>query len=272
MQLTINGISYFVARQQKDSQKPDLLLLHGFMGSGQSFEPVLPQLEEFVNPVTIDLLGHRKTEGAQTAERFNVGRQIMDIKQIISEIFDTEPFLHGYSMGGRLALRYTLTFPQTIRGLIIESTNYGLDDPQALQKRKQTDEKRASEIETDYSSFVRDWQNLPLFQNKNTKSAKNPDFYQSIQEQQDPKQMANSLRGFGTGQMKSVKESLSKLTCPVLVLAGQADSKYKKIGREMNDLFQQSSFKIIENASHRVHQDQPKAFVSVIKTFIRNYG
>src|SRR5690625_268999 len=120
MNLKIREIQYHIKRHQHDRKKPNLLLLDGFMGSGKSFRPAIPLLKEFVNPFTVDLLGHGKTDGAHSAKCFALGQQISDLKLIVSKLFKAPPFLHGYSMGGRLALRYALSFPGTIRGLIIE--------------------------------------------------------------------------------------------------------------------------------------------------------
>lgn len=272
MDLTINGITYYVERHQQNPNKPNLLLLHGFMGSGQRFQSAIPLLKEFANPFTIDLLGHGQTEGATSAKRYSVGHQTVDLKQLINDLFEFPPFLHGYSMGGRLALRYALAFPQTIRGLIIESTNYGLNDEQARQKRRKIDEERAEAIETDYLAFVEKWQALPIFKNETDESKSSYNPTQNIQEQQDPKQMANSLRGFGTAQMKSVKDDLSKLTRHVLILAGKSDTKYVNISREMNEQFRQNSLQVIPDAGHRVHIDQPEAFVLAVKKFIMEYS
>src|SRR5699024_2431516 len=178
----------------------------------------------------------------------------------------------GYSMGGRLALRYALAFPQTIRGLILESTNYGLEDQSDIKERKKIDEERAKAIEADFSTFVEEWQTLPIFKPRNSESENLSVNPKSIQNQQDPKQMANSLRGFGTAQMKSVKDDLSKLTRHVLILAGKSDTKYVKISREMNEWFRQSLLQIIPDAGHRVHIDQPKGFVLAVKKFIMEYS
>jgi 2-succinyl-6-hydroxy-2,4-cyclohexadiene-1-carboxylate synthase len=268
MKLAINGIRYHIKKHQKGVNKPDFLLLHGFMGSGQNFKDALPLLTKFANPVTIDLLGHGETEGADSPERFAVEQQVADLKSLIREIFETPPFLHGYSMGGRLALRYALAYPQTIRGLIIESANYGLEAQNLIKDRKQIDEERAQAIEADFSSFVEEWQTLSIFNSGQPEPKKAAKFYESIQEQQNPKQMANSLRGFGTASMESVKAELSTLNLPVLILAGEGDSKYKEIGCEMHELFRQSTLNIIPNAGHRVHRDQPDAFVMAVKNFM----
>jgi 2-succinyl-6-hydroxy-2,4-cyclohexadiene-1-carboxylate synthase len=268
MDLTINGILYHLEKHQKDTKKPDILLLHGFMGSGESFKSTLPFLKEYVNPVTVDLLGHGKTESANSAKRFTLDCQIVDIKRLIEKVFETKPFLYGYSMGGRLALRYALTFPHTICGLVLESATYGLNDQETIRERKQMDEERAQAIENGFSSFLDKWQKLPLFQSNLPTDEERTETYQAIQQQQDPQQMANSLRGFGTAQMPSVKGELSTLHLPVLLLAGKADLKYVEIMENMHRELPISELYIAPDAGHRVHLENPESLAAVIKKFI----
>jgi 2-succinyl-6-hydroxy-2,4-cyclohexadiene-1-carboxylate synthase len=270
MHLTINGIRYYVNKVQNDPGKPALLFLHGFMGSGQSFKSALPSLAEFVNPVTVDLLGHGKTEGAKSAKRFTIDRQIVDIRILIEEIFEAKPFLYGYSMGGRLALRYALTFTQTVCGLILESVNYGLEDQQAIRERKKLDEKRAQAIENDFYSFLAEWQKLPLFQRNLPADEDSIEAYRHIQQQQKSLQMANSLRGFGTAQMPSVKDDLSTLHVPVLLVAGESDLKYVEIMETTHKEMPLSKLYIAPDAGHRIHLENPEELAKVVEKFIED--
>lgn len=80
--------------------------------------------------------------------------------------------------------------------------------------------------------------------------------------------MAASLKGFGTGTMASVKNELKGLQIPVLLLAGERDDKYVKILSEMDLLMPNSIFHMIEQAGHRVHLENPAAFVERIRKFI----
>jgi 2-succinyl-6-hydroxy-2,4-cyclohexadiene-1-carboxylate synthase len=270
MHLAINGIRYYINKIQNDAEKPDLLLFHGFMGSGRSFQSAVPFLTEYVNPVTVDLLGHGKTEGAKSAKRFTLGQQIVDIKRLIEDIFEAKPFLYGYSMGGRLALRYALTFTQTVRGLILESTNYGPEGRQVIRERKALDEERAQSIEDNFSSFLDKWQKLPLFQSKLPVNEDAIEAYRHIQQQQNPLQMANSLRGFGTAQMPSVKDELSTLHLPVLLVAGKTDLKYVEIMETIHQEMPISKLYIAPNSGHRVHLENPAELTKTIGKFIKS--
>lgn len=268
MHINANGITYAAERHQEDPRLSDLVLWHGFMGSSRCFAHLINRLKLFCNPLTVDLLGHGQTGGTDSPDRFLHHRQLQDMQVIINQLCKTPPYLHGYSMGGRLALRYGLTYPATIRGLILESTTYGLEDQHQIKQRLQTDEERARAIEEDFASFLKKWNTMPLFLRGISLPKKQLNFYHSIQRQQEARQMANSLRGFSTAAMPSVKKQLADIKIPVLLLVGQTDLKYAGIARQMHKMIPDSTLAIIPEAGHRVHLEHPTAFTAEIESFI----
>lgn len=268
MKLDINGITYHLDRHQQAPTLPTLLLLHGFMGSGRAFGHLIPRLKKTCNPITLDLLGHDRTGAPENPERFSLDRQLADLHQIVNQLESSALFLHGYSMGGRLALRFALQYPELITGLILESSNYGIEQEEKRKERKKIDEQRAQAIEADYSSFLDEWQKLPLFDSGISAADELSNHYKEIQTQQRASAMANSLRGFGTAQMPSVKDQLHQLQVPALLMAGQHDQKYRSILREMEEHIANSKFHIIKDAGHRIHLENPSAFIDHLKAFL----
>ena len=268
MKIRANGIEYMVERYQKNPQLPDVVLLHGFMGSGRCFEHLASRLIHFCNPITIDLLGHGQTDGADSPNRFSLDHQLLDLQTLIRQISNPPRYLHGYSMGGRLALRFGLSHPNLIKGLILESTNFGLQNQDRINRRLQTDEKRALAIENNFSAFLDEWHQMPLFQQGISLPKERINFYHAIQRNQEPAQMAHSLRGFGTAAMPSVKARLPDIEIPVLLLAGQGDLKYAEIAQQMHKMISRSTLSIIPEAGHRVHLEHPQAFTAEIESFI----
>ena len=267
MIIEANAIKYFVEVHQQDTDKPDLVMLHGFMGSGRSFRFNIPLMKSYCNPITIDLLGYGQSDGAQYLDRLNLKYQLSDLQLILKNIPAEKPYVLGYSMGGRLALRYALAYPASISGLVLESTNYGMENQNKIKQRKQLDEKRATAIEQDFKSFLNRWEKLPLFRNEALPN-KQKNHYAAIQRKQNPRQMANSLRGFGTAQMPSAKNKLDRLEPRVLLLAGEHDEKYTNIMEEMHQLIPENTYAIIKGAGHRVHLDKPNLHSKTIKKFI----
>lgn len=270
---------YSLHGDRSSAEKPALLMLHGFMGSGKSFAHLTETLSDFCRPVTLDLLGHGRSGGGTDPERYRTARQADDLRRLIRHL-DLHPlYLHGYSMGGRLALHYALSRGNRLRGLILESVNPGLKTPEERSERRNTDEQRARAIEKDFGQFLEEWRNLPLFHppdEADPGGERIPSYrrrlmsYRAIQSAQRPRQMAASLRGFGTGHMPAVWDRLGELDLPTLILAGEGDRKYCELSSEINTMIPGSRMERVPGAGHRVHLDQPRRFRDIVHTFLTN--
>ncbi len=267
MQLKIRGISYHYEIHQEKEGYPALLMLHGFMGSGKSFGSLIPALKSFCNPVTIDLLGHGETEGSEMHYRFSAKEQVADITKLISEQLSFPVFLLGYSMGGRLALQCALHRPDLFEGLILESTTFGIENPQEKQARQSLDSRRADDILGNFPQFLLEWEELPLFKDASLTDQQRK-AVRDIQSDQDPVAMSNSLLGFGTGTMPCVKNRLGELQLPVKLIAGAEDTKFVRIMNTMARHLHDASMSVIKGAGHRVHLEQTESYIALIKEFI----
>lgn len=281
MTRTVNDIAYHLQSHRESHAGPTLLMLHGFMGSGRCFAHLVSGLREYCRPVTVDLLGHGRTEGSGDPARYECGRQVADLRELVSGLEAGSLYLYGYSMGGRLALQYALDHPETLEGLILESANPGLDDPAGRERRRAEDEARAEAIEEDFGAFLDRWEELELFETPSRRPAGPPngetgdpgrfERYASVQRGQRPSCMAASLRGFGSGAMPPAWERLEGYGLPVLILAGEHDPRYREIAVRMNRLLPRNRVDIVPKAAHRVHLDQPYHVLKLITTFLTNH-
>lgn len=267
MNIRIRGIEYHFERHQANERLPSLVLLHGFLGSGKVFKPLIPELCSFCNPVTIDLLGHGKTEGAEMHYRFSTREQIADIAKLIREQFTIPPvFLYGYSMGARLALQIALHHPELLQGLILESGTFGIESETERLARQSLDASRADSIMGTFQGFLSDWENMPMFETQQSTAQ-----YSEIQKAQNSTWMANSLLGFGTGTMPCVKDQLANIELPVQLIAGKRDGKFVRVNQAMNRTISDSTLSIVAESGHRVHLDQPKELTGILRTFITEH-
>ena len=271
MSIKIRGVSYHFEIHQDDPDLPSLVLLHGFMGSGQMFDHLIGELKAFCDPVTIDLLGHGRSEGAELHYRFSTREQVADLSKLISEQLQVPLFLYGYSMGGRLSLQLALHRPDLFKGLILESATFGLEGETEQQARQALDARRADAIVGNFEGFLKEWQNKPMFQSAQIA----PEILEtmlSIQQGQQPFWLSNSLLGFGTGTMPCVKNRLSEIRIPVQLIAGINDSKFVHINNQMEKELPNGNFRAVEKAGHRVHLEQPEKLNRILKTFIQNHN
>lgn len=266
--VNINNQQYSVYIHRRDEQLPWLLLLHGFMGDSRVFEHLINDLSNCCNPITVDLLGHGQSSKPTNPERYREEHQLSDLADLIRKLSISPIFLHGYSMGGRLALKLALYYSELCCGLILESTTNGIAAASDRKKRQKVDESRANQIERNFAQFLEKWEQAALFRSPFAGNQTLKKQYENIHSSQEPKSMAASLRGFGTGSMTPESSSTKKFSKPTLVLAGSNDEKYKQIAKDqLTSFFPEHRISFIE-AGHRIHLDNPPKFVKEIRTHI----
>src|SRR5262245_4804247 len=114
----VNGINlYFEAH---GAGRP-LILLHGGLGSGEMFGPVLPLLAERHKVVTVDLQGHGRT--ADIDRPMDVRLMADDIAALIEHLGLDRPELVGCSHGGGVALHTAAKYPARAGRLVVASAN-----------------------------------------------------------------------------------------------------------------------------------------------------
>ena len=110
-------------------------------------------MQVYCNPITIDLLGHGKSEGAELHYRFSLNEQIADLIKLVQEQIFSPVFLYGYSMGARLALSLAIEKPNLLQGLILESGTFGIEVEAERQARQALDGARADQIIGNFDIF-----------------------------------------------------------------------------------------------------------------------
>lgn len=105
-----------------ESVKPQLLLLHGALGSKDILEPLRQLTLEFAEAKSMNFPGHGGEPIPQTG--FSAHLFSESIGNFIQQEFDpTKPvYIFGYSMGGYMALLSSLRGNSLIRGIITLAT------------------------------------------------------------------------------------------------------------------------------------------------------
>ena len=155
-----------------------------------------------------------------------------DLYAAFSALCDTiedDLTLCGLSLGGVLALNYTIDHPEKVKSLILIATPYKMPK-QLLQLQNIL------------------FRILP-------KSA----FSQTGFQKADFIRLCRSMAEL------DFSRSLRKVTCPVLVLCGEHDRANQKAARMLAGLLKNAAFQQIPNAGHEVNTDVPERLAEILK-------
>lgn len=94
----------------------NLILLHGLFGSSKNWITIAKELSKYINVYTLDLRNHGDSPHSST---HTLKDMIDDLKEFIHEHSLKNVLLMGHSMGGLVAMGYTLNYPKVIEKLIV---------------------------------------------------------------------------------------------------------------------------------------------------------
>jgi pimeloyl-ACP methyl ester carboxylesterase len=118
----VNGINLYF--ETHGSGRP-IVLLHGGLGSGEMFGPVLPALAERHQVIAVDLQGHGRT--ADIDRPIDMRLMAGDIAALIGHLGLDKPDVVGYSLGGGVAFWTAVKHPAMVGRLVVVSANIRRD-------------------------------------------------------------------------------------------------------------------------------------------------
>ncbi len=233
------------------------------MGSGADFAEVISLLTPHFCCLTVDLPGHGLTQVMAEDDYYQMAATAEALIELLQQLKISTCFLVGYSMGGRLALYLAVYFPDYFKKVILESASPGLKTASARKARIKQDLQLAQALESlDFSIFLTRWYANPLFA-----SIKNHPQYKPMIAKRlnnNPVQLAKSLRNMSTGRQPALWDRLNNLQISLILIVGELDRKFVAINREIAQLNHQINLKIIPQCGHNIHLENPQQFAAII--------
>lgn len=246
-----------------------LVMLHGFTGTAESWADIAAPFAGRFRVIRVDLLGHGRSSAPRDPRRYALPLAAADLVALLDRLGIEKAYVVGYSFGGRVALHLALAAPERVAALVLESTSYGIADPDERRARQAQDEALAEKlVQEGIESFVAYWEELPLFATQKRLPAPVRAALRRERLNQSPAGLANSLKGAGAGAQECLLPRLPTLTMPALLVAGSLDAKYCQIAQEMNAAFPASRLCIIDGAGHNVHLEKPGEFTREVQAFL----
>ena len=218
----------------------------------------MPELDaERYRPLVPDLRGHGTKAGVRP---ITIDACVHDMLSAAPP----EPFvLCGYSFGGRVAQHAALAAPQRVSRLVLVSTSGGLDDEAQRAARRAEDEALADEIAgLSGEAFADRWQAQPVFAGTPDEAA---GFWRADLLRNDPRGLAEALRGLGPGVMEPVWSRLGRLTMPVTVVVGDRDTKFMAYAERYLELLPHARRVVVEGAGHGLPREAPAELAAAIQ-------
>ena len=245
-----------------DSKK-HILILHGFLGSGDNWKSVGRKL----NPLgyTIHLIDQRNHGRSFHSEKFDYDIMCEDLFNYIKYYNINNAILIGHSMGGKTAMNFSLIHPKLVSKLIVLDTSpreYPVLHQNIIDSLKEIDLSiftNRKEIDIELRKSVTQ-QGLRNFLTKNIYRMNdgNLNFRFNLQS------LSQNIDKIG-----QKIESNTKFSSEVIFIKGETSDYINESDKVMiNNLFPNAKFYKIPNAGHWLHVDNPIDFISILLSLI----
>lgn len=251
-----------------NQEHPALIFLHGFLGDRQDWSFALQMLQSRYYCIAPDLPGHGDNHQVLPEQELTFEWLATGLKQFLDQLGVAQAHLVGYSMGGRLALYFSIRYPTLVRSLILESASPGIEESTERQARYQQDAQRATQIITHgLDAFIEKWYQMPLFAGL----WDNPELLETIKarrKQNDPIAVARCIQELSPGIQPSLWHKMGEILAPVLLLAGAKDLKYQLLVEKMVTKMPRAQLEIAPGAGHTIHLEKPQWFIQQLHNFL----
>ena len=286
---------YYVKAGEKHSQRPPLLLVHGFGASTDHWRKNIAELQSNFEVYAIDLLGFGRSEKPKIQYGGNLWRD--QLNDFIAEMIGEKAVLAGNSLGGYASLCVAAQCPDSAAGLVLLnsagpfSQDQPTAEPEALQP--EIEPPLNEKLQKLFGDFVKSIFKLPLAQFilfqyirqpwviRQTlekvyldKSAITDQLIEEIRRPSGDKGAFDVFCSvFSTPQGEKVDVLLQQLTCPLLLLWGEADPWMN--AKERSEKFRQYYPQLTEyylKAGHCPHDEVPKELNDLLKDWVLELG
>lgn len=190
-----------------------------------------------------------------------------DVAALMDDLRIGRFILGGLSLGGYIALAFYKRYPERVRGLILANTKALPDDDMARRGRSEM----AKLAIREGAGAVGKAMLTKLFGETTFRLKPHVpiDTWRKM-EKNSPRGLAAALRGMALRPDST--DLLPKITCPVLVIAGDEDKLVPaSVAKKMADALYDVNYEVIEGAAHLSNLEQPEEFNRLMKDFLEDF-
>jgi pimeloyl-ACP methyl ester carboxylesterase len=195
-----------------------LALIHGFADNLNIWYKQVPEFSRQYRILTYDVRGFGHTEKVNAPYAIDVFAE--DLHELLSTLEIDSVCVLGYSMGGRIALEFALTYPEMTTGLILANSGVETSPRPEMEKHRRIMRSVLQQADLDtLSTMLTRGSFSPGF------SSRDPETFQSckaIRMQNDPSDYLMIMEA--VDQALDAPVDLSRLERPALLIAGEHDA------------------------------------------------
>ena len=244
---------------------PCVVLLHGFTNySGLWAWQAIALAYAGYRALVPDLAGHGLSQFCDAPT--TVDDLTMDVANLLEEENETQAAVVGLSLGGMVALRFAVTFPDLTSSIVIANSSAKTNNHQVLSQIDDWIEI----LESDDGPVKRLARTWPMLCTAEFRSSPQADNYywtwQNLLSKVPGSSLANIARGM---KLFDMSQKLANIDCPSLIIAGEQDQVISaKESIALSDAIQGAELQVLPKAGHLATLDSPNLVTQHLLRFL----
>jgi pimeloyl-ACP methyl ester carboxylesterase len=264
-----------------------VMLLHGKNFFGAYWENVISRLSsEGFRVIVPDQIGFGKSSKPEIFQ-YSFHQLARNTKALLDQLGVSRLSVAGHSMGGMLAIRFTLMYPETVEKLVLENP-IGLEDYKLKVPYQTLDELLKEELQVNLEKLV-NYQKTNYYHGTWKKEYARwvEPFYLMSLSPDFPRMALNSALAYDMIYTQPVVYELGNIRVPTILIIGQLDrtalgknrvseevartmGNYPELGKRVSREIPGAKLVELEGIGHIPHIEAPDAFVQPFLAFLKN--
>jgi len=243
-----------------------LVLAHGYTASKELWADQLDAFSRRYRLVIYDCRGHGESEVPADPSQYSSDLFIEDQKALLDHLGISEAYVGGLSMGGMIAMRFALKYPQVVRALLLCDTAAGVSGAAQTQWRGIAEMmERIVRSEGVGAAMRRVWDIRRQLGVETPEPTPGVLRHMEGLERMSPDGFLGVARA--AGDQVSVLDRLGEITAPTLIITGDQDF-FRGASEEMAKRMPGARFVVINGSFHGTCLWQPDKFTSAVLDFL----
>jgi pimeloyl-ACP methyl ester carboxylesterase len=262
----VNGRSLYY--EEHGAGPEAIVFAHGLLWSGRMFEAQVGALKSRYRCVTFDWPGQGQSE--VTRDGYDMDTLAADAAALVKQLSAVPCHFAGLSMGGFVAMRMGIHYPELVRSLILMETSADPEPPENIPKYK-------------LLSLISRWLSMRLVAGKTMQIMFGQAFLNDPARREQRERwkgylLANNQTGIaralkGVIEREGVYEKLGKIQAPTLVIVGEQDvATVPAKAERIQQAIPGARLVRIPNAGHTSSVEEPEAVTRAIEEFLAGLG
>jgi pimeloyl-ACP methyl ester carboxylesterase len=219
-------------------------------------------LKENYRVIAYDVRGHGKTEIGN--DNFSIDLFVNDLLKLMDALKIDKTIICGFSMGGYIALKAIVSYPDRFNALILSDTSCAPDTPEAKERRMKAIEAiKANGLEK-YAEESLKKLFAPISVSEHIKEV---DIVKEMIMKSDKQSLYKTLHALAEREETCTR--INKIKVPVLIMVGKEDEiTPPEVALMMHEKIKGSIIHIADNAGHLSNMENPKEFNNQLTKFL----